>query len=67
MGLGQILSSHPHFSPALTAPGLRQESVREVYRRFETGPLRDLEAPLRVHVRWLEGELGLSMVDVHWA
>ncbi|WP_158679868.1 TniQ family protein [Deinococcus sp. NW-56] len=56
----EILSSHPHFSPALTAPGLNRVSAREVYRRFEASQLPALEEALSVQRRWMEGELGLS-------
>lgn len=36
------MSSHPYFSPALSAGAANQESLREMYRRFEARQLPDL-------------------------
>lgn len=55
----QVLSSHPHFSPALRVGAGRQGSVRDMYRRFEEQQLPTLEEALTVQCRWMERELGL--------
>ena len=56
----QVLGSDPHFSPALTASGLKQESVREVYRRFRDWHLPALMGPLTAYQQQLEDQLGLT-------
>ncbi|GBF03898.1 hypothetical protein DAERI_010070 [Deinococcus aerius] len=55
----EILSSHPYFSPALQPGASNQDSLREMYRRFEEQRLDSLKEVLTVHRRWMEGELGL--------
>lgn len=56
----QALSSHPHFSPALTKPGLDTTTAREVYRRFETRDLPRLQAALTPILQRIEAHLQLS-------
>lgn len=55
----EILSSHPYFSPALQPGASNQDSLREMYRRFEVQRLDSLKNALTIHRRWLEGKLGL--------
>lgn len=41
-----VLSSDPHFSPALSADSKKQENLREAYRRFEREQLPQLREVL---------------------
>lgn len=53
----QIVGSDPYFSPALSADPERQDSLREVYRRFER---RDLSR-LQERLEKLAEELGAQL------